>query len=129
MASGHLGQICPRDGVQRLQDRIHSQAPDNVEGVVDGDPQEPLWKRGSRKRAPVHAGQTSHQGNPGVTRHTRVLLPDFPSSQGIGWLEADSKPQGFQQIRSAPSFWMETLRTVMDCLGEAAQLRRNTSEQ
>ena len=102
MASGHLGQICPRDGVQRLQERIHSQAPDNVEGVVDGDPQEPLSKRGSRKRAPVHAGQTSHKGNPGVARNARVLLPDFPSIQGIGWLKADSKPQGFQQIRSAP---------------------------
>ena len=102
VASGHLGQICPRDGVQRLQDRIHSQAPDNVEGVVEGHPQEPLSKRGSRKRAPVHAGQTSHKGNPGVARNARVLLPDFPGIQGIGWLKADSKPQGFQQIRSAP---------------------------
>ena len=126
MASGHLGEICPRDGVQRLQDRIHRQAPDNVEGVVDGDPQEPLSKRGSRKRAPVHAGQTSHKVNPGVTRHARVLLPDFPSSQGIWRPILNLK--AFNKFVVPPSFRMETLRTVMDCLGEAAQQRRNTSE-
>ena len=102
MASGHLGQICLGDGDQRLQDRIHVQTPDNVEGVVDGDSEEPLSKRGPRKRTPVHVGQTGHQGNPGVTRHTQILLPDFPSSQGIGRLEANPEPQGVQQIRSAP---------------------------
>ena len=102
MASGHLGQICPGDGDQRLQDRIHVQTPDNVEGVVDGDSEEPLSKRGPRKRTPVHVGQTGHQGNPGVTRHTRILLPDFPSSQGSGRLEANPEPQGVQQVRSAP---------------------------
>ena len=35
-------------------------------------------------------------------RHTRILLPDFPSSQGIGRLETNPEPQGVQQIRSAP---------------------------
>ena len=102
MASGHLGQICLRDGDQRLQDRVHVQTPDNVEGVVDGDSEEPLSKRGPRKRTPVHVGQEGHQGNPGVTRHTLILLPDFPSSQGIGRLETNPEPQGVQQIRSAP---------------------------
>ena len=102
MASGHLGQICLRDGDQRLQDRVHVQTPDNVEGVVDGYSEEPLSKRGPRKRTPVHVGQESHQRNSGVTRHTRFLLPDFPSSQGIGRLETNPEPQGVQQIRSAP---------------------------
>ena len=55
-----------------------------------------------RERSPVHVGQAGHKRDSGVFRDTRVLLPDFPSSQGIGWLEADSQPQGFQQICSAP---------------------------
>ena len=101
MASGHLGQICPRNGVQRLQDRIYSKTSNDVKGVVDGDSQEPVPKGGSRARSPVHAGQTSHTRDSGVSRDARVLLPDLPSSQGIGWLEADSQPQGFQQICGA----------------------------
>ena len=36
--------------------------------------------------------------------------------------------KAFNKFVVPPSFWMETLRTVMDCLGEAAQQRRNTSE-
>ena len=35
----------------------------------------------------------------------------------------------FNKFVVPPSFRMETLRTVMDCLGEAAQQRQNTSEQ
>ena len=55
-----------------------------------------------RERSPVHVGQAGHKRDSSVFRDARVLLPDFPSSQGIGWLEADSQPQGFQQICSAP---------------------------
>ena len=36
--------------------------------------------------------------------------------------------KAFNKFVVPPSFRMETLRTVMDCLGEAAQQRRNTSE-
>ena len=36
--------------------------------------------------------------------------------------------KAFNKFIVPPSFRMETLRTVMDCLGEAAQQRRNTSE-
>ena len=55
-----------------------------------------------RERSPVHVGQAGHKRDSCVFRDARVLLPDFPCSQGIGWLEADSQPQGFQQICSAP---------------------------
>ena len=95
---------------------------------MDGDSEEPISKRGPRERTPVNVGQTGHQGNPGVTRHTWILLPDFPSSQGIGRLEANPELKAFNKFVVPPSFRMETLRTVMDCLGEAAQQRRNTSE-
>ena len=36
--------------------------------------------------------------------------------------------KAFNKFVVPPSFRMETLRTVMDCLGEAAQQRHNTSE-
>ena len=36
--------------------------------------------------------------------------------------------KAFNKFVVTPSFRMETLQTVMDCLGEAAQQRRNTSE-
>ena len=36
--------------------------------------------------------------------------------------------KAFNKFVVPPSFRMETLRTVMDCLGEAAQQRQNTSE-
>ena len=102
MASGQLGQICPRNGVQGLQDRVHGKTSDYVEGMVEGDPQKSVSKGGPRERSPVHVGQAGHKRDSGVSRDARVLLPDFPSSQGIGWLEVDSQPQGFQQICSAP---------------------------
>ena len=35
VASGHLEQICPRNGVQGLQDRVHGKTADYVEGMVD----------------------------------------------------------------------------------------------
>ena len=69
---------------------------------MKGDPQKSVSKGGPRERSPVHVGQAGHKRDSGVSRDARVLLPDFPSSQGIGWLEADSQPQGFQQICSAP---------------------------
>ena len=102
MASGHLRQICPRNGVQGLQDRVHGKTSDYVEGMVEGDPQKSVSKGGPRERSPVHVGQAGHKRDSGVSRDAWVLLPDFPSSQGIGWLEVDSQPQGFQQICSAP---------------------------
>ena len=128
MASGHLGQICPRNCVQGLQDRVHGKTSDYVEGMVDGDPQKSVSKGGPRERSPVHVGQAGHKRDSGVSRDALVLLPDFPSSQGIGWLEADSQPQGFQQICSAPILSDGDTATVMDCLGRAAQQRQNTSE-
>ena len=84
MASGHLGQICPRNGVQGLQDRVHGKTSDYIEGMVDGDPQKSVSKGGPRERSPVHVGQAGHKRDSGVSRDARVLLPDFPSSQGIG---------------------------------------------
>ena len=70
--------------------------------MVDGDPEKSRSKGGPRERSPVHAGQTGHTGDPGVPRDARVLLPDLPGCQGIGRLEADPQPQGFQQVCSAP---------------------------
>ena len=84
MASGHLGQICPRNGVQGLQDRVHGKTSDFIEGMVDGDPQKSVSKGGPRERSPVHVGQAGHKRDSGVSIDARVLLPDFPSSQGIG---------------------------------------------
>ena len=63
-----------------------------------------------------------------VLRDARVLLPDFPSSQGIGWLEADSQPQGFQQICSAPILSYGDNANSYGLPRGAAQQRQNTSE-
>ena len=56
------------------------------------------------------------------------VFPDLPGGQGV---EAAPDAQPESDAYSAykpPPFRMETLRTVMDCLGEAHQQRLKTSE-
>ena len=49
------------------------------------------------------------------------------AKESVGWRPILNL-KAFNKFVVPPSFRMETLQTVMDCLGEAAQQRQNTSE-
>ena len=58
----------------------------------------------------------------------RFYSPIFLVAKESGSWRLILNLKAFNKFVVPPSFRMETLRTVMDCLGEAAQQRQNTSE-
>ena len=58
----------------------------------------------------------------------RFYSPIFLVAKESGGWRPILNLKAFNKFVVPPSFRMETLRTVMDCLGEAAQQRQNTSE-
>ena len=118
-SSGHLGPIRPRNVVQGLQDRVHGKTSDYVEGMVDRDPQ----NKNPARRADLERGLQSM-----LDKHAIREIPMSPETPGFyspiflvakesGRWRPILNVKAFNKFVVPPSFWMETLRTVMDCLG------------
>ena len=128
MASGHLGQICPKTVSRGYRIEFTAKPPTTLRV---------WWKETPKnlsRRADLERGLQSMLDKQAIRE-----IPVTPETPGFyspiflvakesgGWRPILNL-KAFNKFVVPPSFQMETLRTVMDCLGEAAQQRQNTSE-
>ena len=126
VAPGHVRSVCTADGNQGLQDSVHGQPSKNNKGPVHSGPSQPSKTTGPR----TNAGESKRaiRDFPLSTDVPGFYSPIFLVAKESGGWHPILNLKAFNKFVKPPPFRMETLKTVMDCLGEAHQQRLKTSE-